>query len=426
MRILALKPTCNQTRYNMITKYALTTGIDLTGAILDKMDRISKWQKSFFCEVIILFLTIKGKINFLQMERYSDSCEVRYRNMFAKKFAFAKFNHLFIKEHCSDDLIIGFDPSYLPKSGKHTNNVGYFYSGVAGCTKKGIEIGCIAIIDVKQKTAYHYECEQTPVVEKGNKEDSLVDHYCKLITSKSGELKKLSLVVVADAWFNKKRYVEGITKSGFEFISRLRSDANLLYLYDGPRKTGRGRPTKYDGKVDIKNINTDKITKVFENEQMIISSGTVYSVGLKRVIKIAYTQYLDNEGKVKETMIYYSTNLNRSAEKIVEYYKSRFQMEFIFRDGKQHTGLADCQARSENKIYNHVNYSMTAVNLAKGIIRQGLSKDEVKSCSIQDIKTELFNQFLLERIFCNFAISTELKKNDQLIRKILDIGKVAA
>jgi hypothetical protein len=426
MRILALKPTCNQTRYNMITKYALTTGIDLTGAILDKMDRISKWHKSFFCEVIVLFLTIKGKINFLQMERYSNSCEVRYRNMFAKKFKFNKFNHAFINEHCSDELIIGFDPSYLPKSGKHTKDVGYFYSGVAGCTKRGIEIGCIAIIDVKQNTAYHYEAEQTPKLDKGNKEENLVDHYCKLITTKAVDLKGLSSILVADAWFNKKKFVDGVTKTGFEFISRLRTDANLLYLYDGLKKTGRGRPIKYDGKVKIKAINTDKITKVYEDEQMIIYSGIVYSVSLKRNIKIAYTQYLNTDGQVKETIIYYSTNLQRSGEKIVEYYKARFQMEFIFRDGKQHTGLADCQARSEEKIYNHVNYSMTAVNLAKGIIRQGLAKDEVKSCSIQDIKTELFNQYLLERIFCNFAISTELKKNDQLIRKILDIGKVAA
>lgn len=35
MRILALKPTCIQTLYNMITTYALTTGIDLTGAIIE-------------------------------------------------------------------------------------------------------------------------------------------------------------------------------------------------------------------------------------------------------------------------------------------------------------------------------------------------------------------------------------------------------
>jgi hypothetical protein len=51
---------------------------------------------------------------------------------------------------------------------------------------------------------------------------------------------------------------------------------------------------------------------------------------------------------------------------------------------------------------------MTAVNVAKAIIRQGIEKDQPCSCSIQDIKTELFNQFLLERIFINYGIEPEL------------------
>ena len=69
---------------------------------------------------------------------------------------------------------------------------------------------------------------------------------------------------------------------------------------------------------------------------------------------------------------------------------------------------------------------MTAVNIAKAIIRQDIEKDQPCSCSIQDIKTELFNQFLLERIFINYGIDPELQKNNELKRKILDFGKVAA
>jgi hypothetical protein len=69
---------------------------------------------------------------------------------------------------------------------------------------------------------------------------------------------------------------------------------------------------------------------------------------------------------------------------------------------------------------------MTAVNVAKGIIRKGMKKDEICVLSIQDVKTELFNQFLLERIFINYGISSELLKNIDLKRNILDIGKVAA
>mgnify|MGYP003439838048 CR=1 FL=1 len=38
---------------------------------------------------------------------------------------------------------------------------------------------------------------------------------------------------------------------------------------------------------------------------------------------------------------------------IIQYYKSRFQIEFFYRDAKQDTGLNHCQARSENKLNFH-------------------------------------------------------------------------
>jgi len=52
-------------------------------------------------------------------------------------------------------------------------------------------------------------------------------------------------------------------------------------------------------------------------------------------MKLAYTQYLNDKGVVVKTILYYSTNIMRDGINIVKYYKARFQMEFILRDGKQ-------------------------------------------------------------------------------------------
>jgi len=410
----------------MITQDAFTSGKSLIGAILEKMIGISKWQKVFFVEVTLLFMTIKGKVNFTQMGRYSSSQEVRFRNMFKKVFDFTTFNSYFISKHCSDELLIGFDPSFISKSGKHTPNVGYFYSGVAGTTKRGMELGCLAIIDVKQNTAYHLEAVQTPPVKKNDAETGLVKQYCKIFSERINTIKKHSKILVVDGWFNKKKFIDVMLDMTLEVICRLRFDANLKYIYHGPKKIGRGRPKKYTGKVDIKKIDKRIIKKCFDDGEKIIYEGVVYSVSLKINIKLAYTEYLNEKGQVANTILYYSTNTSRCAIDIVRYYRARFQMEFIFRDGKQFTGLADCQARSVEKILNHVNYAMTAVNISKAIIRQGIDKDQPCSCSIQDIKTELFNRFLLERIFINYDIDPELQNNSELKRKILDFGKVAA
>ena len=390
------------------------------------MDGINKWQKKFFIEVTILYMTIKDKINFTQMGRYSTSPEVRFRNMFRKVFDFARFNSIFIREHCSDELLIGFDPSFVSKSGKHTPHVGYFYSGVAGMVKRGMELGCLSIIDVKQNTAYHFEAVQTPVVKKNEAETGLVAQYYKVIAERISKLKQLSKILVVDGWFNKQKFVDAMNHIGLEVICRLRSDANLRYIYSGPTKKGPGRPKKYAGKVTLGKIDKRIIKKTHQDEEKIIYEGIVYAVSLKRNIKLAYTEYLNDRGQITNTILYYSTNTSRNAIEIVRYYRARFQMEFIFRDGKQFTGLDNCQARSEAKIYNHVNYAMTAVNIAKAIIREDIGKDQPCSCSIQDIKTELFNRFLLERIFINYAVDPELQKNTELRRKILEFGKIAA
>ena len=42
-----------------------------------------------------------------------------------------------------------------------------------------------------------------------------------------------------------------------------------------------------------------------------------------------------------------------------------FQIEFDFRNAKQHTGMNRCQVKSTNKLHFHWNTLLTAVNLAK-------------------------------------------------------------
>ena len=50
---------------------------------------------------------------------------------------------------------------------------------------------------------------------------------------------------------------------------------------------------------------------------------------------------------------------------VLDYYQTRFQVKFRFRDAKQFTGLTDCQSRDLNKLHIHLKASLTNVNLAK-------------------------------------------------------------
>ena len=87
------------------------------------------------------------------MERYSNFCEQSFRQQFDKWFDFLKFNSALVSKYCSRRTVIGFDPSYIPKSGKKTCGTGMYWSGCAGSAKWGLEICGIAAIDLDNHTA---------------------------------------------------------------------------------------------------------------------------------------------------------------------------------------------------------------------------------------------------------------------------------
>lgn len=124
--------------------------------------------------------------------------------------------------------------------------------------------------------------------------------------------------------------------------------------------------------------------------------------------------------------LFFSTDLELSGLLIYKYYKARFQIEFLFRDAKQFTGLSQCQSRNENKLYYHFNLSLTSVNIAKASHFLNFEKDQRISFSISDIKTCYFNELILNLFLSNFDINPQLTKNKQVIERLLNFGKIAA
>ena len=128
-------------------------------------------------------------------------------------------------------------PSHINKSGKHTFQKGYFWSGCAKSMKEGLEISGIAIGDVDNHTAFHLEAVQTPNKQSLESDSSnLLKHYAQVIIERKDTLQKFSNYIALDAYFSKKSFVDDITeKTALHIISRLRSDSVLQYLYLGEK-----------------------------------------------------------------------------------------------------------------------------------------------------------------------------------------------
>lgn len=393
---------------------------------LDKCNKISKWRRDFLIEIFLLFLSIKGRINFLQFGRFGKFNEQRYRQQFEKDFDFMEFNQQIVLTSAGKNLAIAFDPSYIPKSGKKTYGLGKYWSGCANQIKWGLEIGGIAAIDFDNNTALHLEAIQTPSKEDlASKSFNLLDWYAKIISDRAQSLLLLSKYLLADAYFSKKPFTDKIIEAGMHLISRLRDDADLNYLFFGETTGKKGRPKKYAGKINFKAIDKNYFKLIYQNDDTSLYNAIVYSKSLKRNINLVFQEIHSDKQKTSHKL-YFSTDQDMDGKAIVDFYHSRYQIEFLYRDGKQHVGLNDCQARSENKLNFHFNASLTSLNIAKAVHWYSIPKQERGAFSMASIKTIYHNQLLLFKFFEAFAINPNLLKNQSIIKELIYFGSIAA
>lgn len=388
-------------------------------------NELNKSRKDLIVCVLWYFLSIKGKVNFLQLGRFSPFCEQTFRNQFQEKFDFLSFNKQLINQVASTERIVALDPSYIPKAGKATYGRGKFWSGVAKAAKWGLDICGFAVVDIVNNTALHLNAWQTPPADElVRRELNLLTYYASLVTENAEKFKEFTDYMVADAYFSKKPFVDAVLSVKLHLISRLRDDSVLMYKYMGKPTGKKGRPKRYQGKVDVKNIDINYFSLDLVTSEIQIYSAVVYSKAFKREIKLAVTIFY-TDGKEMARKLYFSTDVEQRGEKIVRYYRSRFQIEFLYRDAKQFTGLTSCQARSENKLDFHFNAALTTVNLAK---HDWLSNkgDTPKPFSMSDYKTLYNNTLMIERFMCMFAINPNTTKNQKIVKELLEYGKIAA
>lgn len=304
----------------------------LADQILQNIPGLSAWRHRFMLQLFALWPALLGRYNFLNLGRQGEYGEYTYRKHFAKSFNWLEFNSQLVCTHIGKNCIIAIDPTYIPKSGKKTAGVGYYHSGCAGRSLRGLEMTGLAAIDLDSKVALHLDGIQT--VEK-SEDETLLQYYADILSCRAEKLQRISKTVVADAYFSRKPFIAEVMKAGFNLVSRLRSDVHLRYYYRGGQKP-KGRTRKYAGKVNLKTPEPSVFSLV---ESSSSGSFKVYEgvVELKAAaisIKAVLIQKLCPKGKIKSVKVYMSTDLAMSADFIIHAYRCRYQQEFLFRDAK--------------------------------------------------------------------------------------------
>ena len=368
---------------------------------------------------MLTILLMRGKVNFRNLSRYSDYCEKTYARHYRRTFAFVEFNRRLVNEIVpADHELMGvMDCSFIPKSGKETYGLGYFYNSSQDKAIKGLEISVLSVVDVTDNTAYTLSARQTPPqaeIEKlvadqpvtvDDDEISRVDFYAWHLHQDIETLLQFVTYLVVDGYYSKLKFVNAVLELGLQQIGKLRHDANLRYLYHGPQKKFGSR-RKYDGKVRFDDVR--RLTYVDQVEPDIhLYTAVVYNVNLKRTIRLVYLLNLKNKHKPGYALLF-STEIELDPETLYRYYKARFQIEFLFRDAKQFTGLTDCQARQQASLDFHFNAALTALNLAKVDAYLSFGYDRDPPFSLATQKLGYFNRHFLEKVLAILALDPSL------------------
>ncbi|MFY7937669.1 MAG: transposase [Flavobacterium sp.] len=395
----------------------------LAETILADIAAFSKPVKKFLSTLFSQWFSISGRYNFVNMARYMNYNEQSLRNGFERGVNFFVINQKIIQNHNPQELVLAFDPTFIPKSGKHTCGLDLFWNGKEQRVKKGLELGCLAAIDVDNQTALHLEAIQTPhAAQRAKNKSNLIEHYRNFLLQRIDALKQISSYLAVDGYFMKKDFILPLVNQGIHVITKMRPDANLKYLFRGKQKKGRGRTRKFGDKVNLKKLDLKKWEKITSDKNELIYTSEVYCVTLKRNVRVVYLRHVNGKGYT----ILLSTEVGLSAIKIVAYYRLRFQIEFLIRDAKQHGGLQDCQSRGSKKMGFHFNMALTSVSLAKAEYYLIVAKEKRGAFSIQDIKRQQQNKTLAHLIFCNLDIDLSCKKIRRIYEKCCNWGRIAA
>jgi putative transposase len=366
--------------------------------------------------VVQAMLSMTGRVTMLGLSRWTRkggsyrtvqrlfNAAIPWPEVFGKFFQ----QHLYLPE--GEYFLVG-DESVVTKSGKETHGLDHFFSGLLNKVVKGIAIFSLSLVSVEERCSYPLRVEQVvrsaaekadakakrkrkakkdqeptrppkkPGRPKGsrNRDKTQVELTPELLRIQTMVQKQLAalqhLVAVRylalDGHFGNNNALQMVRQCGLQLISKLRSDAALYFIYDGPQKR-RGPRRKYGQKINYRNIPEKYLV------EMSTEDGITTRIYQAKMLHRHFAQAL-NVVIITKTHLkagafanvnLFSSDLELSYETIIDYYSLRFQIEFNYRDAKQFWGLEDFMNVKEVPLTNALNLSLFMINLSQALLRE--------------------------------------------------------
>ena len=387
--------------------------------------------------IIPALLAMTGRVTMLGISRWTDKGG-SYRTVqrfFSSSIAWLNVHWLFIQSQFSDsdaEWIAAGDETVVTKAGKSTFGLGRFYSSLYGKPVPGLIFFAISLINVSTRTSYPIYIKQQPSSKKetssntpkskseitnptkkkrgrpkGSKnknktEVELSPHLIFVKTMISNVLRLIKGTIklryfVLDGAYGFNAAVQMVKQAGLEIISKLRINTELYFPYDGPY-AGRGPRRKYGKRVDYNKIPNQYLKETTTEDGILTKSYqmTVWHKLFPQMLNVVVIHKTNLKTEATAHVILFSSDLDLGYDKIIDYYKLRFQIEFNFREAKQYWGLEDFMNVKETSVTNAVNLAFLMVNLSKAWITD--NKSDNPNFSVEDLKAHFRGQKYVREI----------------------------
>jgi hypothetical protein len=232
----------------------------------------------------------------------------------------------------------------------------------------------------RPKGSKNKDKQQVPLSPELQRVQTMLQALLKLITT------FLALkYVVLDGHFGNWPAAWMVTQNHLHLVSKLRHDAGLYWPYTGP-KPRRGPTPKFGEKIDYAHLPAEYLVQssVEDGIRTDIYQAKLWNKEFPIPLNIVILHKTILKTQAVAHVVLFSTDLGLPFEKLIEYYKLRFQIEFNFRDAKQYWGLEDFMNVEQTPVTNAANLSLLMVNLSQLFLDRHRSADP--DFSVLDLK----------------------------------------
>ena len=405
--------------------------------------------------IITALLTMSGRVTMLGISRWAGKGG-SYRTIqrfFYTSICWPNLLWVFFRQHCwrRDDtyLLVG-DEVVVTKAGKKTYGLGRFFSSLYKRPVPGLAFFSLSLVSIEQRHSFPVRIEQvlkptppkTPAPQtkptakkrgrgrpKGskNKDKTAVRLNRELLHIKGMIAALFDLIAGAivpthlamDGHFGNNYALQMARQMGLHLVSKLRYDSALYLPYQGPN-----RQRKYGEKINPRQMPEQFLCECYSDKeiQTEIYQAQVLHKEFACPLNVVIIVKTNLKTQAQAHVILFTSDLELSYQKVIDYYSLRFQIEFNFREAKQFWGLEDFMNTTETAVTNAVNLSFLMVNLSSRLLRD--CHQDNSEFSLLDLKACFRGYKYVEEVWKLLPQKPDPISWAQILVKVANLGAV--